>query len=365
MDTEDIEMDDESFPFYPEVNPIISYPVHTEIMNKKRRGRPPKNSHQDKDKNKSFKESKKKDPAAELLYTAVLEQDAERVKRILLENPNNSAITIARSGMFKHTPLHLACDIGDVEIVKSIVDYMIKNPSPSGFDVHNNNGQTALDIADCNGYVEICDLLKYANNAIATQMQQCQGVIVKPVKEEIEFDHMQTEKADDKDDDDDGDQEYEQHKVTRRKQSRSSPSSPGSRPKRPRMLAKLPASLLAGKSKCECCHTCAKSVVQYPREYLACHACHYVYCVSCFKYNRVKGFVWEDVQGNKEWTCPVCIGSCNCYKCSTRGPPAWYGQRKHEDSESNSSTTRSSMDATSLVASLNDMIDDIPFTENA
>jgi len=82
----------------------------------------------------------------------------------------------------------------------------------------------------------------------------------------------------------------------------------------------------AANGSCSCCHVCRRSMKSYPRPFKPCSTCAYIVCVNCFG-TRVKES-WEHVKGLAQWSCPVCNGVCSCSRCKTRGPPAWFGNKK-------------------------------------
>jgi len=37
---------------------------------------------------------------------------------------------------------------------------------------------------------------------------------------------------------------------------------------------------------------------------------------------------WKDAKALEKWICDVCLGTCVCSRCTTRGPPRWFGHKK-------------------------------------
>jgi len=202
------------------------------------------------------------------LFSAIREKNLVEFLQILSSSEAASQIN-EKNGINDETPLHLAVTLGDIEITKTLL-----SQDCIDIDAQDIRGWTPLTIAKINGFKEIAALLQEAG---ATQTDATE--IKSPKKSSRVFNPL------------------------------NAPQAPGEQ------------------NRCTCCHTCRTSLSLYPREYKACTTCPYIYCKNCFESKPFLKLSWDEVSKMENFECEVCIGSCVCSRCCTRGPPRWFGHK--------------------------------------
>lgn len=218
------------------------------------------------------------------LFNAVREKDVDEVFMLLSpENQDEIAIN-APNGINEETALHLAATIGDAQITELILQH-------PGVDVNAQDlrGWTPLYIAQLNRFKDIVTVLQ---NAGASPIEA-----------------------------------YAERKQLRPTATTWTPTT-----------APLPS---PEQNRCTCCHTCRTSLTIHPREHKGCSTCPYIVCKNCFNSKGFLSSTWDEVSKNSKWVCDVCIGTCVCSRCSTRGPPRWFGHQNPKWKNSPTTVKRS------------------------
>ncbi len=115
------------------------------------------------------------------LYSAVLSGDKAIVQEILNEKRKENQLLMV-TGPNQETPLHAACSLGDVDVVKALIKCIInthlstyvedntKFPDNSAIDLPDIEGITPLERAKQNSHPEIVKLLSEAKAGGSTEV---------------------------------------------------------------------------------------------------------------------------------------------------------------------------------------------------
>lgn len=87
------------------------------------------------------------------IHDAVLSGKIDRVKACLNKDPQSVNQKGIIYGLYDWTPLHVAADRGNLEIVRLLIN------SGADINVRNSDGRTPLHLAAKGGYVKIAEML--------------------------------------------------------------------------------------------------------------------------------------------------------------------------------------------------------------